>query len=169
MRMKYGEKSNVRKIRVKGGPSTEDERALIPLAWARQCIGSEIDIPENGPLYPGVDVARYGEDHRIILPGEGNMIHFWGAVPRYETGLRKQMAKQGGPLMTDLNKFGTQRLEYLKNQQPKIFKKLEDDGVLRIHLFYAQKRADCKMDQLMMTGMEEFEAEEIVLREIIQA
>jgi hypothetical protein len=70
--------------------------------------------------------------------------------------------------MIELNISGTQRLEYLRSQQPKTLKELEDDGVLKIHLFYTQKRAGRKMELLVMEGMEESEAAEIVLREIIQ-
>ncbi len=69
--------------------------------------------------------------------------------------------------MRKLNKFEAARLEYLRSRQPRILKQMEDDGVLRVHLYYAQKRADWKMDQLVMAGMEEFEAEKTVLREII--
>jgi hypothetical protein len=71
--------------------------------------------------------------------------------------------------MTFLNKFGMQRLEYLRSRQPQILTSLENEGILEIHLLYAQKRADWQMAHLVMAGMKEFEAEEIVLREIIQA
>ena len=50
---------------------------LIPLAWAEQCIGNEIEVPEDEPMYIGVDVARYGDDYSIILPRRGNEIYAW--------------------------------------------------------------------------------------------
>ena len=71
--------------------------------------------------------------------------------------------------MTGLKKFGTKRFEYLKRRQPKILDKLEEHGILDVHLRYAQNRADQHLNRLVMAGVEEFEAEEIVLREIIQA
>lgn len=74
---KYGEKSNVFRIRVAGDPPLEDETTLIPLFWAEQCIDNPIIIAEDEPLYLGVDVARYGEDSSIVLPREGNMIRPW--------------------------------------------------------------------------------------------
>ncbi len=77
MATKYGEDSNVFKIRVAGDPPLDAENTLIPLAWALQCIGNEtLDNPEE-PLYLGVDVARYGEDKSIILPRKGLKILPW--------------------------------------------------------------------------------------------
>jgi hypothetical protein len=77
MATKYGEESNVFRIRVTGDPPLDAENTLIPLAWALQCIGNEtLDNPEE-PLYLGVDVARYGEDKSIILPRQGLKILPW--------------------------------------------------------------------------------------------
>lgn len=70
--------------------------------------------------------------------------------------------------MVGLNKFGRQRLAYLENKKPGILKELKDDGILEKHLLHAQKRAIWQLDQLVMAGMEELDAEEIVLREVIQ-
>jgi len=77
MSTKYGEDSSVFRIRVAGEPPLEDERTLIPLAWAIQCIGGEQQAAEDEPLYLGVDVARYGEDKSIILPRRGLQIFPW--------------------------------------------------------------------------------------------
>lgn len=74
---KYGEESDVFRIRVAGDPPSGDSRTLIPLAWAEQCIGNEISVPENEPVYLGLDVARYGEDASIALPRQGNLIMPW--------------------------------------------------------------------------------------------
>lgn len=71
--------------------------------------------------------------------------------------------------MRNLDKFGTERLVYLKRQKPQVFKELQDDGILEKHLLHVQRRAVWQVDHLVMAGMEEFEAEEIVLREIILA
>ena len=77
MKDKYGEESNVFRIRVAGDPPSESENTLIPLAWAIQCIGNEIEIADDEPIYLGVDVARYGEDRSIILPRKGLRIYPW--------------------------------------------------------------------------------------------
>lgn len=79
MKTKYGEESNVFRIRVIGDPPLANEKTLIPLAWAIQCIGNDISdsIAEDEPVYLGVDVARYGEDASIILPRKGLLIYPW--------------------------------------------------------------------------------------------
>jgi hypothetical protein len=70
--------------------------------------------------------------------------------------------------MPGLNKFGRQRLAFLRSRHPQILKKLEDHGLLQIHLHYAQKRAVWRVDQLVMAGMDVPEAEKIALLEVIQ-
>ena len=77
MKLKYGEESNVFRIRVAGEPPLDSENTLIPLAWAEQCIGNTTEIAQDEPIYLGVDVARYGEDKSIILPRQGLRIYGW--------------------------------------------------------------------------------------------
>lgn len=74
---KYGVDSNVFRIRVAGEPPLEDARTLIPLFWAEQCIGKELDINEEEPIYLGVDVARFGEDRSVVLPRHGLRVLPW--------------------------------------------------------------------------------------------
>ena len=74
---KYGEESNVFRIRVTGDPPTDDEMSLIPLHWAIACVGNEIEESEDEPLYLAVDVARYGDDKSIILPRRHLTIYPW--------------------------------------------------------------------------------------------
>jgi len=74
---KYGVESSVFEVRVAGNPPHEDERTLIPLAWARQCLGNPVEVSEEEPTYLGVDVARYGEDYSVILPRRGLIISPW--------------------------------------------------------------------------------------------
>jgi hypothetical protein len=77
MANKYGVDSNVFRIRVAGLPPLEDERTLIPLYWAEQCIGKYIEVDDEEPIYLGVDVARFGEDKSIILPRHGLRVLPW--------------------------------------------------------------------------------------------
>ncbi len=74
---KYGVTSNVFRVRVEGNPPLEDETVLIPLSWSEACVGNEISVAEDEPLYLGVDVARYGDDFSIILPRKGLQIMPW--------------------------------------------------------------------------------------------
>lgn len=77
MAAKYGVNSNVYRIRVLGDPPLADDTTLIPLYAAEQCIGRDIQVAEDEPLYLGVDVARYGDDDSVILPRVGNKIMPW--------------------------------------------------------------------------------------------
>lgn len=77
MARKYGVNSNVFRIRVEGEPPLADDTVLIPLYWAEQCIGKEIEVAEDEPIFLGVDVARYGDDSSVILPRQGLLIHPW--------------------------------------------------------------------------------------------
>ena len=77
MANKYGIDSNVFRIRVAGEPPLEDARTLIPLYWAEQCIGKEVETTDEEPIYLGVDVARFGEDRSVVLPRHGMKILPW--------------------------------------------------------------------------------------------
>lgn len=78
-RFKYGEGSNIFRIRVEGNPPLDDENTYIPLSWAIACIGNPIEVDEEWPMYLGVDVARYGEDESIVLPRRGNKVFRWNS------------------------------------------------------------------------------------------
>lgn len=82
---KYGMDSNVFRIRVAGEPPLEDEKTLISLAWAQQCIDSGVTCDPSDPLYLGVDVARFGDDKSIILPRQGLVIKAWDTFQSMNT------------------------------------------------------------------------------------
>lgn len=76
-RIKYGEGTNVWRIRVEGNPPLDDDNTFIPLSWALQCVGNPVEVDEDWPVYLGVDVARYGNDDSVILPRQGMKIFPW--------------------------------------------------------------------------------------------
>jgi len=82
---KYGIDSDVYRIRVMGDPPVQNTNSLIQLWTAEQCIGNEILVAEDEPLYLGVDVARYGDDASIILPRQGLIIHPWEEFRKLNT------------------------------------------------------------------------------------
>lgn len=96
---KYGEDSNVFRIRVAGDPPLEDDRTLIPLAWAQQCVGNDIEENPEDPLTLNVDVARFGEDKSIILPRRGFVIKPWTQYQKMST------AELGGHVLTDFREM----------------------------------------------------------------
>ena len=85
MAEKYGRDSNIYRIRVLGEPPLVDDGTYIPLAWAQQCIGNEIGVDSEAPVYLGVDVARYGDDSSVILPRKGNRIDIWDEYKGMDT------------------------------------------------------------------------------------
>ncbi len=99
MRMKYGEDSNVFRIRVAGEPPLEDEKTFIPLAWAIQCIGVAYEEDPFDPLYLSADVARYGEDKSIILPRRDLIIKPWEMHQKMST------AELGGHILADFREM----------------------------------------------------------------
>jgi phage terminase large subunit len=82
---KYGVDSDVYRIRVMGEPPLQNTNTLIPLWAAEQCIGNEILVADDEPLYLGVDVARYGDDASIILPRHGLKILPWETFRKLNT------------------------------------------------------------------------------------
>jgi hypothetical protein len=74
---KYGIDSDVYRVRVVGDAPSSNTNSLIPLAWAVQCVGNDILVAEDEPLYLGVDVARFGDDDSVILPRKGNEVRPW--------------------------------------------------------------------------------------------
>lgn len=124
---KYGEDSNIFKIRVVGDPPDASENTLISLADAMQCVGNE--QPENleSPLVLGVDVARYGEDDSIVLPRRDNIVYTWDTFHGINTidlaghvnmifqeegadGIAMDEIGVGGPVVDWLHKHGLERV-----------------------------------------------------------
>ncbi len=99
MAEKYGEESNVFRIRVAGDPPLEDEKTFIPLAWALSCIDNDLEENEDDPTYLGVDVARYGEDKSIILPRKGLVINPWDEFQKMST------AELGGHVLASMREM----------------------------------------------------------------
>ncbi|MCL2215412.1 MAG: terminase B [Defluviitaleaceae bacterium] len=69
---KYGEESNVVRVRVYGEFPIADEDAFITLTMAEMAMHTEIDF--SGSITFGVDVARYGDDKTVIAMREGNAL-----------------------------------------------------------------------------------------------
>lgn len=66
---KYGEDSNVVRVRVKGEFPKQEDDVFIPLSLIEQCGSKLYELPDD--LYSpnvilGVDVARFGDDETII-------------------------------------------------------------------------------------------------------
>lgn len=72
---KYGEDSNVVRVRVKGLFPNQEDDVFIMLSIIEHC--TMLDLPEDVPIKRisfGVDVARYGSDETIIAKNVGGNI-----------------------------------------------------------------------------------------------
>lgn len=71
---KYGEESNVVKVRVYGDFPTQEDDVFIPLPLVEAAVGYELPDEEVGKITIGVDVARYGDDETIIAQNVGGRV-----------------------------------------------------------------------------------------------
>lgn len=71
---KYGEHSNVVKVRVYGDFPAQEDDTFIPLSLIEQTTINELEIEKINRISLGVDVARYGDDETIIASNAGGKI-----------------------------------------------------------------------------------------------
>lgn len=71
---KYGEYSNVVKVRVYGDFPTQEDDTFIPLWMIEQSVMRDLDDYKVDRISLGVDVARYGDDETIIASKIGGKI-----------------------------------------------------------------------------------------------
>lgn len=71
---KYGEHSNVVKVRVYGDFPAQEDDVFLPLSLIEQTVVNEIDTEKIYKITMGVDVARYGDDETIIATNVGGAI-----------------------------------------------------------------------------------------------
>lgn len=71
---KYGEYSNVVKVRVYGDFPAQEDDVFLPLPLVEQTIVNEIDTEKIYKITMGVDVARYGDDETVIVTNVGGKI-----------------------------------------------------------------------------------------------
>ena len=69
MREKWGEDSDVYRVRVAGEFPRGEADTFIPVDLVEACIF--LDVPEGGPAELGVDVARYGDSETVIVARHG--------------------------------------------------------------------------------------------------
>jgi hypothetical protein len=83
MKAKYGEGSNIYRVRVLGEFPTSEEDQLIPLDVLEAAVNR--DIPETGSIVWGLDVARFGSDETVLCKRHGDVIKELRAVRGYDT------------------------------------------------------------------------------------
>lgn len=63
---KYGEDSNVVRVRADGEFPKQDDDVLIPLELSEAMLTREVREVDN-PIYIGLDVARFGDDRSVLI------------------------------------------------------------------------------------------------------
>lgn len=117
---KYGEDSNVVRVRVKGLFPNQEDDVFIMLSIIEHCI--MLDLPEDVPIKRisfGVDVARYGSDETIIARNVGGNI----TLP---------VMFRGQSLMTTVGKIVQQYRAVIKEfptYRGKIYVNIDDCGL----------------------------------------
>lgn len=69
---KYGEKSNIVRVRADGEFPKQDDDVLISYELTEACIDREPKLPHSGNLVMGIDVARFGDDRTVFAVRQGN-------------------------------------------------------------------------------------------------
>lgn len=72
MRLKYGDRSNVYRVRVLGEFPTADDNAVIPLEHLEAAVGRQIS--HFGDYAWGLDVARFGDDRTALAKTTANAL-----------------------------------------------------------------------------------------------
>ena len=101
-RMKrYGEKSNIYRVRVLGEFPLTDDDAVIDLELVEAAIGRDIVAITSEPVLWGLDVARFGDDRNALAKRKGNVmlgaVETWRGVDLMQTAGRVRLAYEETP------------------------------------------------------------------------
>jgi hypothetical protein len=72
MKKKYGETSNIYRVRVLGEFPSAEEDQLIPLDLLEAAVNR--DIPDHGEVVWGLDPARFGSDETALVKRRGDVV-----------------------------------------------------------------------------------------------
>lgn len=131
---KYGEHSNVVKVRVYGDFPEQEDDVFLPLPLIERSIINELDPEKIGKITMGVDVARYGDDETIIATNVGGDIEIpvirhgqslmttVGDIVMQYKRLIKEYPNYKGVITVNIDDTGlgggvTDRLEEVKTEQ----------------------------------------------------
>jgi len=74
MANKYGENSNVYRVRVLGEFPTQSDDVLVPLHLIEDATRRDVEAGPTTPVEWGLDVARYGGDRSALAKRQGNVL-----------------------------------------------------------------------------------------------
>jgi hypothetical protein len=74
MAMRYGEESNVYRIRVIGEFPKGDDDTVIPMDLLESALHRDVAASKSAPMVWGLDVARFGSDRSALCKRQGNVV-----------------------------------------------------------------------------------------------
>lgn len=74
MATRYGEDSNVYRIRVLGEFPKGDDDTVIPMDLLEQAVNRDVAPSSHAPIIWGLDVARFGSDRSALCKRQGNAV-----------------------------------------------------------------------------------------------
>ena len=74
MAEKYGDQSNVFKVRVLGEFPTQSDDVLLPLHLIEDAVTRDVEAGPTTPVVWGLDVARFGGDRSALAKRQGNVL-----------------------------------------------------------------------------------------------
>ena len=74
MAEKYGEASNVFRVRVEGKFPTQSDDVLLPLHLVEDASHRDVEAGPTTPVTWGLDVARFGSDRSALAKRQGNVL-----------------------------------------------------------------------------------------------
>lgn len=119
---KYGEESNVVRVRVKGLFPNQEDDVFIGLSVIEQCCNKIYCLPENKGMPQvilGVDVARFGDDETVIYRN-------------YRGHLKLMRKRRGQDLMATVGDIVREYKRIVKNfpdYKGKIYVNIDDTGL----------------------------------------
>lgn len=88
MRMRYGEASNVYRVRVLGEFPLSDDDTIIPMELIEAAMKRDIEVDDRAPATWGLDVSRFGSDKTALAKRKGSVItevRTWSAMDLMQT------------------------------------------------------------------------------------
>jgi len=74
MQTRYGEESNVYRIRVVGEFPKGDDDTVIAMDLLEQAVNRDVAPSQHAPIVWGLDVARFGSDRSALCKRQGNAV-----------------------------------------------------------------------------------------------
>jgi len=96
MAAKYGEESNVFRVRVLGEFPTQSDDVLVPLHLVESAVTRHIEMAPGAPVIWGLDVARYGGDRTALAKRQGQVL-----IEPIKTWQNKDLMEMAGIILSE--------------------------------------------------------------------